>query len=616
MKVLETAVTSPEIKKLEAQIKKAADVYYNSGKSIMSDKEFDALVEKLKTLAPKSRVLNEIGAPVKKQKVKLPYFMGSLDKLNSQSTESWLSDRESYMLSDKMDGVSILIIYKPNEIKAYTRGNGTHGQDISFLVPHLKIPKLKTNLALRGEIIMKTESFDKWKSSFENPRNLVSGIVNRKSIHRAVKDLDVIIYEQLSPRSVQSTALKKLKSVGFSVVPHKVFKSLDAETLVTTLRERKQKSKYDIDGLVVTIDKNNPVNSSGNPKWSKAFKENDLSLAQTAEVVKVHWDVSRRGLIKPKLEIKPLRISGVTIKFVTAFNAKYVVDNKLGKGSQIKIVRSGDVIPHIVEVIKKTKPEMPTTEYLWNNSGVDIVAVDPKSYDNYTVKTITHFLKTIGVENVSSGLVHRFILYGLDSISKITRAPKNKFLSLPGVKETLASKIHNNIQNNIRDINLPTLMDASGVFDNMGTRKLSKVTTRYPNILSDYNKLPKTSLIAKIEEVGSFSTLSAKAFVKALPKFISFINKNPHITYKASKKVEKKSGSLSGQTFIFTGFRDRHLEATLESKGGKLGLGVTKTTSMVVTKDKDSSSTKITKAKDLQIKIMTLDQFKKWLDSQ
>jgi len=625
MKVLnEEKASSQQIKALEAKIKRASDIYYNTGKIIMPDKEFDKLVEELKVLSPKSKVLQQIGAPVKRQKVKLMYFMGSLDKIKAENADTWLQNKRpknGYCVSDKIDGVSILIVYTPKEIKAFTRGDGTYGQDISFLVPHLGIPTLKTNLVLRAEIVMPVSRFETWKKDFENPRNLVSGIVNRKSIHRATRDLDVIVYEQISPRIAQSQALEKLKGVGFKVVPFKIFKDLNSSLLSELLKSRKQKSKYEIDGLVVTVNDSNPVNTMGNPSWAKAFKEVGEGAVQEAEVVDVHWEISKRGLLKPRVEIKPLRLSGVTVKFATGFNAKFIEDNKIGPGAKIKIVRSGDVIPHIMEVVKPAKTaRLPTDKefrYMWNKTGVDIVAIDKKSHKSYQVKRLNHFFKTLGVENFSIGLIERFLLDGLDSIGKITKASKKRLLQVNGIQEKSAEKIYSNIQTAIKNVPLDKLMDASGLFENMAQKKIKKVLDKYPKILDSFSKVPTQTLVDKLKQVEGFSDVSAKEFAKGLPKFVAFVNKYPNITYVVPK--EKKTqikGKLAGKSFVFTGFRDRHLESTLESKGGKIGAGVTKTTTILIVKDKSAGSTKIQKAEALGVKVMDANEFRRWLDKQ
>ena len=142
------------------------------------------------------------------------------------------------------------------------------------------------------------------------------------------------------------------------------------------LKERKAESEYECDGIIIAYNTPNERVPIGNPDYAFAFK--NVAELETAIVTvkQVEWNVSKDGYLKPILILEPIKLSGVMIKRVTAFNAKYIVENKIGPNTQIKLVRSGDVIPHILEIIKSSKePQMPTDiEYEWNDSNVDIIA--------------------------------------------------------------------------------------------------------------------------------------------------------------------------------------------------------------------------------------------------
>jgi hypothetical protein len=149
--------------------------------------------------------------------------------------------------------LNILIAFGAS-CKAYTRGDGSVGQDITYLMPHLRIPKKSKFKKVRGEIIMKKSVFESsWSKDFENARNMASGLVNRKDIHNGVRDTDVVVYEVIEPRGVPSQQLKDLHAEGFNVVPHKVFKVLTEQDLIEYYAERRKKSKYEIDGLEYPI---------------------------------------------------------------------------------------------------------------------------------------------------------------------------------------------------------------------------------------------------------------------------------------------------------------------------------------------------------------------------
>jgi NAD-dependent DNA ligase len=154
---------------------------------------------------------------------------------------------------------------------------------------------------------MNKATFDKkWSEDFENARNMASGLVNRKDIHKAIKDIDVIIYEVVSPRGVPSAQLKALKSEGFHVVPHKVFETLTEQQLIAYYQERRNKSKHDIDGLVIMQDKKHAANTSGNPDFAVAFKDNEQVESALARVVRVEWTASKHGKLAPVVVVEAI----------------------------------------------------------------------------------------------------------------------------------------------------------------------------------------------------------------------------------------------------------------------------------------------------------------------
>jgi DNA polymerase/3'-5' exonuclease PolX len=181
-------------------IETSKNLYYNENRSILTDNEFDILVEFTQNKFSKDAG-QEIGAPVTgKNKVELPFEMASMDKIkpDSGALAGWVAKYTGpYVLSCKLDGVSGLYISdKSGKHSLYTRGDGHIGQDISHLIKVLRLPKMAAGTAVRGEFIMPKAVFvEKYAGSFANARNLVSGIVNRKSVDDKCRDLDFVTYE-------------------------------------------------------------------------------------------------------------------------------------------------------------------------------------------------------------------------------------------------------------------------------------------------------------------------------------------------------------------------------------------------------------------------------------
>lgn len=593
---------------LEKRYLKAMDSYHN-GTPIMTDAQFDKLQDDIRAKFPDSPILKQIGAPVKgltRHKVELPYHMGSLDKVKADSVGEWLKQNPGpYCVSDKLDGLSLLAYQGFTAL--YTRGDGRIGQDVSHVIPYLKIPaKLPKRLAVRNEIIMSRANFAKFNEEFENARNMVGGMINpaRKTAHVGLHSIDVVSYELLNPRMTPSEGFEYLKSLGLKVAPYKVFQTLTVSQLSKMLAARKAKSPYDIDGLVIVLDKKQPLNTEGNPVSARAFKEvQDDDIAEV-KVVAVHWQASRHGLMKPRVEIEPTRLSGVTVQFATGFNAKFIQDNGVGRNSIVRITRSGDVIPHIMAVLKKVRPILPTGCH-W--VGTDLVMDDTSEDGTVLAKQITNFFTTLGAEFVSIGTIQRLIDGGYDSVPKILKITKPKLLAIEGIQDRSADRILTSIKTSIQDVGLPTLMDASGMFGRLlGTKKLTSLVLAMPNVLMMSEMLDA----GDISSIPGWSAASANQFMEGLPKFKKFLKACPSIDWvlPIAKKVIR--GKLTGQTFVFTGVRDASLKADLEAKGATVSDSMTNATT-VIAKDPNGNSSKLNAARARGVKIISLDAARK-----
>lgn len=592
------------VKELQKKIKDASDAYYND-EQIMEDEEFDELVERLRELDPENPVLKVIGAPIRKDvvKVKLPFHMGSLDKIkpNTREFDLWFERHQGpYFVTQKLDGISGLVEYKEEEIKIYTRGDGKYGQDISFLKDYLRLPKIKKNVVVRGEFIMKKEVFEKkYSKDYPKARSVVSGVINSKTPSKEIlKDIDFLVYELVFPEGYKwSKQFETLEKMKFSVPDFFKRRVLDVFELENQLSYMKKTSNYEIDGLVVSEDKNFERKKSGNPDYSVAFKVNSEGI--TTVVEEVIWNPSKYGVLVPKIKISPVIIDGDKVTYATAFNAKYILENKIGKGTKIKIVKSGDVIPYISKIIKSTEPEFPDLVYHWNETGVDITLDSQEGNSEINTKRLLNFFTTLKIENVNIGVVKKLYENGFDTTEKIFKMSIEDFMTLPAVKEKSANKIFNSIHKILDNpVRLERVMASSLAFGNgFGEKKLGIIVEAYPDILK--RKL-NTNDIVKLD---GFSEKTASLFIQNLPEFLKFLKKNQYFNF--SEKEKKK-----GEIIVFSGFRDKELEERILSRGGEIGNSVTSKTNLLIVKD-DKETSKTKKAKELKIKIIDLETFKK-----
>jgi len=640
---------SLSIDKLVKLLKKLADAYYNTNQSIVSDEIYDTLIDNLVERDPNHTYLKQIGAPITGDgnKVTLPFPMGSLTKVkpNSGTLDKWLVKYTGpYIISDKLDGVSAQL-YKDQlgNVFLYSRGEGDVGRDISHLIKGVRginnvdLKKIPNGTSIRGELIINKSNFMKIASRMKNARNAVSGLVVSKNIDKELLNLaQYVTYSILSPRMVQSEQMEKLKKWGFDVVDYISTLTMTENSLQLIMKERKLKSPYEIDGIVCVDDSAIHPHQGGYPLHAFAFKMILDNQIATTTVINVIWNVSMDGYLKPKIQIDKVDILGSTIEFATAYNAKYIYDNKIGSGSIIKIIKSNDILPVIYEVVKPSaSAQMPDIDYFWNNTGVDIIAsnISSKTSDVIAVKLLSHFFKTLKIKYIGEGIITKLVDNGYDTVYKILTANYTKLTTIEGIGEKMLDKIFDEIFNTFDTMELHTFMAASHKFGRgLGERKLFEVTQQYPMLLK--NKWTKDEMYDNIIGLPGFGEESTQLFVDNYKKFYDFYKelckiKNLNIkrfeddsnvasvanvaTSSSSSSSPQSSLLFSGAVVVFTGFRDQSLNQFIIKNGGRVNDSVSSKTTLVIYDDKGGVHGKLATAIEKGIPTITrLDFMKKY----
>lgn len=361
-------------------LKAADDLYHNDTESFLTDAEYDAIRRVAEQMNPAHSYFQGIGSEVRGGKIKLPHKMGSLTQVYEGETIKWITkyglEDQQIVVSDKLDGSSALLTYDDNgnlQI-AYSRGDGFEGADITR---HLRkipsVPQQVSNpgLVVRGEIIIQKSKFPLAQKAkprdggkqYKNPRNCVSGLMNASTNPDAVYEyVDFVAYEIIKngDRASKSLMLDELSiKHGFLVPSWTAFKGneLSDDVLTKHLNDQRQKSKYEIDGVVLDVDLDelrqqiNPTKDTLNPEFSRKYKVADVSNYAETEVIGVEWSISKAGYLKPTVLFKPVLLEGATISRATGFNARFIYQNKIGPGAIVGIVRAGSVIPYITTTI-------------------------------------------------------------------------------------------------------------------------------------------------------------------------------------------------------------------------------------------------------------------------
>lgn len=625
----------------------ADEAFFNGTESLLTDDIYDIIKDYIRKKYPKDPYLKRVGADVD-NKVALPYYMGSQNKIKDSEEEITKYKKQykgPYIISDKLDGVSCLIVYKRNtadknkfDIKLYTRGNGTYGQDISHLLTYINgFPNLSNiigdYLAIRGELIISKDNWEKLKAQGENganPRNTVSGAINSKTLNKKILNaIDFVCYTLISPNDPKiKNGLEIIKKMKFLVVNHEVVSNINLDILSENL-QKSRNNDYIIDGIVISdIGKHYEIEKDKNPTHSFAFKS--IHTLEQAEVVvkEVEWNVSKDKYMKPIVKFDEILLDDVKIKQATGFNAGFIEKNIIGPGSRIIIIRSGNVIPHINSVLSKSangKPSMPGIEgfnYKWNDTRVDIIMIDDGNKNSqYDIKNIIYFMKTIEIDYMGPGNIEKIYNAGYDTINKIINIKKEELLKIDGFKNKSADNIIGALKK-IKDVDCNVLMDASNIMGRgFGSKKIKSITDVYPEIIDNTKKGRNKALKLKVDEltkINGIAKISAELFIENLPKYYEFYDSlgfkcnkgvDANNAINAAPKNTKINTNFKDKTFIFSGFRNKEYEKAIVDNGGKVTTSISKNTSYLVVKDKNENTTKIIKARELGITILNIEDF-------
>jgi DNA ligase (NAD+) len=601
------------------KIAKIADKHYYNDTSIMSDNEYDLIIDRIKFLDPNNKYLKKIGLGTEKKKVKLPYFMASMNKIKEEELIDNFKTKygKGYCISDKLDGVSALLVIG-EENKLYTRGNGRIGMDISHLLTEISIDTrgISSGIIIRGEIIITKNNFKKYEMTMSNSRNMISGIINSKKRNN-LKDIDFVAYELIEPFLNVQEQFNFLNNTKLKIVNHIFVDTFTKTFLIDYLNKRKSESNYECDGIIINYIYPKKRLLDKNPDYAFAFKETNFIESVNVRVINVEWNISKDKYIKPRLILEPTKLSGVIIKHVTGFNAKFILDNKIGPGTIIKLIRAGDVIPHIKEIIKGTQEQMPEYKYRWNETKIDIIYEGENT--EHLIKNLVWFCNKMEIQDINEKNITKMIDVGIDSISKIIRIEKTDLEKVSNFKTKMIDKIYKNIKEKINNIDIIKLMIASNIFGHgISDKRIKKIISIYPDIIYLYIEKPEKEMIKLISDIYGFDKLLAEQFIKNMSKFLDLLNELPQdiqdkILYEKTNNIDIIENKLmENLKIIFSGFRNKEWEAIIILKGGSIVSSISKNTNILVANKVDienKKNSKIIKAIDLGIKILSKEEF-------
>jgi DNA ligase (NAD+) len=581
---------------------KKYDSLYADGNPTITDTQYDMLKESVRAQFPNDPYFEAVGSTVANgNKISLPFVMGSLDKVKIDTVEKWFKEQnDDIIASYKMDGVSFACTWIDGSVSsAYTRGNGYEGQDITEKVKvFVKDITLPGKITMRGECVLIGDTYK--RLGFKNRRNGVAGLLNRDDV--TVEDLKNIVpmfYEIIQSNYIIYTEEERLslmnvltKSVPKWITINKD-NNLISDTLVDLLVEAKD-GDVDVDGIVLTKNNSDRENVFY-PEHKVAFKVN--TEAVRVKVTDVTWNLGRTGRITPLVYVEPVGLGGVTVSKATGFNYKFIVDNDLGIGSEIGIVRSGDVIPFITEIytvgVCNVPDVCPSCGEKVIRSGVDIVCKNPDCRDA-KVRRIAHFFKTLGSDYITETTISNL---GVNSIEEMYNLEELDIAGIDGFGIKKAEQIYYEIQKTL-SITSDLLLAAFGI-SGIGKTLSVPILKKY-----DFEELFNIDAIEDVDGVGD---ILSDNLVNNINNFRDLYN---FLKEKGLRFIMKEKSNISGKIFTLTGampMKRDEIVKLIVMKGG-IVKGICKSTDFLVTADTGSGSIKNQKAQLYGTKIIDFDQ--------
>lgn len=628
-------------KELEEKIVEANRLY-REGNPIMSDKEYDSMKESLEKYFPDSDILKKsiVEESVKGDRMeKLPYPMFSLEKVKTVDEivrwvkDVWeLSSNDRIVITPKYDGISLLVDETTND--CWTRGDGTEGQnsrDHYRYVNHGN-PMNKKGCFTFGEAIIPIGMFLKNVKplGYKSARNAVAGAFNADDFNAQVLGNTAYIrYGIMDSDRDKSMQLAELYNdydpyaTQYWITSAGVFD--DNKTALTYLNDLFESIKnFKCDGLVIEVDNKKKRGDlgrlpNGNPRYAIAYKNPDWQERHTTKVQKIEWSISKDGKSKPVIVFDPVEFDGATVSRCTGYNAKYITDNHISPNAYIVVSRSGDVIPKHLETVSYSVElfrEMCDGMMIcpscgeplkWDETLTDIICMNPDCKEK-KIKQITYFFATLETEEMQEATIRKFYEGELDSVEKIVNASEKELSQIGGIGAKLSKKLRGQFDKYADNgVSFAKILTAYNVFGGVIGEKTCQMIF---NSLSDEDidvifrdgKVPIKTLLS----IDGVAETTAKIFNNGIGLFFYIIENSPFpISYTKNNVVLADNP----ESVCFTGFRNKEWEERLSKEGHKVVSGVSKNTTILVTKDKESSSSKVKKAKELSIPILTPEEF-------
>lgn len=631
--------------------------YYVEDNPEIDDYDYDMMQQELKSLEeqfpdlvrPDSPTQRVGGEPISIfEKVEHRVQMASLqDVFSFEQVESFINKTKDeypdaeFCVEPKIDGLSVSLEYENGVFtRGSTRGDGFVGEDVTANLKTVKSIPLKLNepvpyIEVRGEVYMPRSVFELLVSEqelngeqpFKNPRNAAAGSLRQKDPKIAAKrNLDIFCFnvQQIQGKELKShkESLDYLKSQGFKVIPeYEKVNSFEAvRNKILSIGEKRFSLSYDIDGIVIKVDdfaKREEMGSTAKtPKWAVAYKFPPEE--KETKLLDIEVNVGRTGAVTPVAVFEPIILAGTSVSRATLHNQDFINEKNISIGDIIKVRKAGDIIPEVLSVSKSCG----------NNSSFKLPKVCPdcgteliREADESAIRcpnvncpaqiyrSIVHFASkgAMNIDGLGPAIVDTLIDNGLiHSVADLYTLNENDLLKLDNFKEKSVNNLLTSIEKS-KSNSLDRLIYGLGI-RNIGSASAKLLCDRFGDLESIINATAEE--IAKIDGFGEIMAQSvAKAFKE--PHMLEIIERLKSYGVNVFYEKKQKDNRFEGITFVLTGtlptLKRAEAKEIIESYGGKASGSVSKKTDYVLAGDEAGS--KLTKAENLGIKIISEDEF-------
>ena len=648
-----------EILKLRRELEYHNKLYYVLDAPVVSDYEYDMLMQRLKALEAEHPELVTPDSPTQRvggkalsqfEPVRHQVPLESLTDVFSYEElfsfgdrmDSLLTEAHDYVVEPKIDGLSMSLEYEDGVfVRGATRGDGVTGENVTENLRTvrslpLRIENAPERLIVRGEVYMSKSVFEQLNAEREitgepllaNPRNAAAGSMRQLDPKIAAsRKLDIICfnlqYSSDGGYTTHAETLDAMRAMGFPVVPYTRYDNIrDCVERIEWLGENRGELAYDMDGAVIKINSLSQREALGStakaPRWAVAYKYPPEK--KESRVLDIVVQVGRTGVLTPKVIVEPVRLAGTTVSAATLHNQDNIDRLDLRIGDTVLLQKAGEIIPEVLSVNKDKRPEgtVPFTlpsvcpecgaPVERDPDGAALRCTNPEC-PAQQLRNLAHFAsrEAMDIEGLGISVCESLLNAGLvKTAADLYYLEPQSVAMLDRMGQKSAANLIAAIDKS-RDAGLARLLCAFGIRQ-VGQKAAKVLASYYPDL--DGLMAASAAELTLIPDIGAITAAYITDwFAKPQSQHQIALLRQAGVSF--ASKEEKKDSRFAGMTFVLTGALERftrdEASAIIESYGGKASSSVSKKTSYVVAGE--NAGSKLTKAQSLGIPVLSEEEF-------